>query len=473
MEIQDFVLEQTKASKNDDANVSVLQRSSESLLSSLKQKYIAHGEQLLGLGYGGSESLTIFIRNENDETIVRKILNEQYITAKWPRDGSGPMLSPVQKAIRQANYLNNLPESARHLFPRVLSKVLPSRLEEITSNGEYKYDMTYIKGIEVSKFIREYQPSPKVVAMLYAEIFRSVKQNIHAFRRTPAPPATIESAYFKKIEKRLDLCKKTSPMLFGDSLIKSDFVILNGKKLLNWHRVIETIKNNKDYSSLLEPKYHNLVIGDTNTENIKIENIQPLLNVNEALPFSFRQFTAEEIGLKFLDPRAIGYHIGDRDTGVDDYMYDNKPWHNSIGNYDDIHGEHFDINYDAENLIPAIEIEFHANSPYRYPYSGIENYFGHVMNSVYEYHDKTSKSYIEDPNWLVRFVFVMGTHFMAMPPFHFVRNDDGTYGDNAQCQKRALAIYAEGLRWLNCALDLLEGKRKSFLGILNYQEDKF
>jgi hypothetical protein len=309
--------------------------------------------------------------------------------------------------------------------------------------------------------------------MLYAEIFRSVKENIHAFRRTPSPARTLDNSYFKKIEKRLELCKSTSPILFGDGLIRADYVKLNGKRLLNWHRVIDIIKNNTKFLSLLEPRYHNLVIGDTNTENIKIANIQPLLNVNESLPFSFRQFTADDIGLKFLDPRAIGYHFGDRDTGVDDYMYDNKPWHNSIGNYDDIHGEHFDIRYDIKNSTPEIDIEFHADSPYRYSYSGLENYFGHVMNSVYEYHDRTSKSYHEDPHWLVRFVFVMGTHFMAMPPFHFERNQDGTYDDNAQSQKRALAIYAEGLRWLNCALDLLEGKRKSFLGILNSRDDDF
>lgn len=70
-----------------------------------------------------------------------------------------------------------------------------------------------------------------------------------------------------------------------------------------------------------------------------------------------------------------------------------------------------------------------------------------------------------DPYWLVRFVFIMGTHFTAMPPFHFAKEADGSKIDDAHHQKRPLALYAEGLKWLNLAADMLEGKVTEFYGV--------
>ena len=70
-------------------------------------------------------------------------------------------------------------------------------------------------------------------------------------------------------------------------------------------------------------------MGDTNTENIKITKEIALLEYLEQGDLSF---SAADIGIKFLDPRAIGFHENGEDTGSDDPMYDNKLWHNSIGN---------------------------------------------------------------------------------------------------------------------------------------------
>ena len=71
----------------------------------------------------------------------------------------------------------------------------------------------------------------------------------------------------------------------------------------------------------------------------------------------------------------------------------------------------------------------------------------------------------DDPYWLVRFVFMMGQHFTAMPPFHFQKELDGTLVDTYQTQRRPVAIYCEGVKWLNWALQMLEGDRTEFLGL--------
>jgi hypothetical protein len=37
--------------------------------------------------------------------------------------------------------------------------------------------------------------------------------------------------------------------------------------------------------------------------------------------------------------------------------------------------------------------------------------------------------------------------------------------DNAQHQKRPLALYAGGIKWLNWAVEMLEGKKPEFHGV--------
>jgi hypothetical protein len=79
--------------------------------------------------------------------------------------------------------------------------------------------------------------------------------------------------------------------------------------------------------------------------------------------------------------------------------------------------------------------------------------------------DPDSPFLTDDPDWLVRFVFMMGTHFTAMPPFHFQAELDGTLTDTPLVQRRPVAIYCEGVKWLNWAAEMLEGTRTEFLGL--------
>jgi hypothetical protein len=210
---------------------------------------------------------------------------------------------------------------------------------------------------------------------------------------------------------------------------------------------------------------HTLVVGDTNTENIKIGNIEPLLRDHGNFSFADPPFRIDELELRFLDPRAIGFHEDGRDTGADDPMYDNKPWHNSLGNYDLIHGEHFELGHRIAGGTPCLDIEFHELNPYSASYHGIGRYFHQAMSAALRLDDPDAAVHRDDPYWIIRFTFVMGTHFMAMPPFHFSRDKAGRLHDDPQHQRRPLAIYVEGIRWLNLAIEMLEGRVRSWLGV--------
>ncbi|MDD5438904.1 MAG: hypothetical protein PHS37_01805, partial [Candidatus Omnitrophica bacterium] len=434
--------------------------------------YVFAGETVVGFGKGGSESLTIFLRKPGERQItVRKVLSERLVTAQWDQEGKGVMLPPFTKAKRQVEYLQGLPPKARALFPRVLSAeerdipIPPDQRTALTpKNGvyhEYMYDMSYVPGIELSEFIRQYKPKPEVVARIYEEIFRVLETNIHSYRRNTPTQPTLESSYFKKIEDRLALSQRTAPNTFNNDLLQPDYIYIDGKRYLNIHALLKKFREHPEYLKILEPRFHSLVMGDTNTENIKITDIKPIL---EAMLSGKIDFTAEEIGIKFLDPRAIGFHVNGQDTGADDPMYDNKPWHNSIGNYDPMHGEYFALQVKRSPQGTSINVDFDEDNPYKASYEGIERYFRKTMTDAWGLDKPDSEFLKHDPYWLIRFVFMMGTHFTAMPPFHFKTDIAGNMVDDYQHQKRPVAIYAEGIKWLNMALQMLEGQRTEYLG---------
>ncbi|MEV6739396.1 ACP S-malonyltransferase [Streptomyces sp. NPDC051104] len=469
------------------------------ILSSTVYAYIDSDESVVSFGKGGSESMTIFVRKEGEEGItVRKILSEALTTARWNPDGDGVMLPPFAKARKQAEFLQSLPASVRGYFPEVYSVLerevpVPSHLRRDgrTVDREVIYEMSYVEGDEVSRFVERHTPPPAVVARLYEQIIRVLSERVHSVGRVPAPGETLDVSYFRKIEDRLDLCRRTAPRTFNEHLLGTERIVVNGISYLNSAALLKRFRETPEFAEVLEPAYHSLVMGDTNTENIKIANSEPLLHAQRVIESGARQedvdaalaaITPASLGIKFLDPRAIGFKSEGKDTR-DDAMYDNKPWHNSIGHYDEIHFEWFTLSVDAgEGRTPRVDIAFVDGNPYQRSYrvrdvvatgtavdpeapEGIEDYFAPVMTAALGLDDPGSAYLRDDPYWLVRFVFMMGQHFTAMPPFHFQQELDGTLMDTYQTQRRPVAIYCEGIKWLNWALQMLEGTRTEFLGL--------
>ncbi|MGF1430926.1 ACP S-malonyltransferase [Kitasatospora sp. LaBMicrA B282] len=475
------------------------------VLSSTVYSYIGMEETVLGFGQGGSESMTVFVRKEGEEHVtVRKVLSEALTTARWDPEGQGVMLPPFAKARRQAEFLQSLPAAVRGYFPEVFSvlereALVPYHLRfgDRSVAREVIYEMSYLVGEEVSRFVEKHVPPAAVIARLYEQIIRVLNDEVHSTGRVPAPGGTLETSYFRKIEDRLELCRRTAPRTFGPQLLDTDRILVNGVSYLNHAALLARFRGNPEFARILEPAFHSLVVGDTNTENIKITDTGPLHNAQrliesgapqEDVDAALAAITPAALGIRFLDPRAIGFRSEGKDTR-DDPMYDNKPWHNSIGHYDELHHEQFTMSVDAgEGRTPSIDIAFRSGNPYQRAYrvrdvsvagggvgtaaaqgmgdmAGMEDYFAPVMTAALGLDDPESRYLRDDPYWLIRFVFMMGQHFTAMPPFHFQQELDGTLVDSYQTQRRPVAIYCEGVKWLNWALQLLEGDRTEFLGL--------
>ncbi|MEV4559833.1 ACP S-malonyltransferase [Kitasatospora sp. NPDC049285] len=469
------------------------------ILSSTVCAYIEADETIVGFGQGGSESMTIFVRKEGEERItVRKVLSEALTTARWNPDGRGVMLPPFTKARKQAEFLAALPEQVRGYFPEVYSVLereapVPFHLRtgDRTVDREVIYEMSYVAGEEVSRYVEKHTPPPAVVARLYEQIIRVLNDEVHSIGRVPAPGETLDTSYFRKIEDRLELCRRTAPRTFSPHLLDTEHIVIDGVSYLNHTALLRRFRESPEFAAILEPAFHSLVMGDTNTENIKITNSAPLRHAQrliesgapqEDVDAALAAITHETLGIRFLDPRAIGFKSDGRHTR-DDAMYDNKPWHNSIGHYDEIHFEQFTMAVDAgEGRTPSVDITFQNGNPYQKAYrvrdvtasggrvdpaapQGMEDYFAPVMTAALGLDDPESPFLRQDPFWLIRFVFMMGQHFTAMPPFHFQKELDGTLVDGYQTQRRPVAIYCEGVKWLNWALQMLEGGRTEFLGL--------
>jgi hypothetical protein len=476
----------------------LLHAQSRRVLTTTVNTYINPDERVVGFGAGGSESMTVFlVKDGGTRTIVRKILSEALVTAAWSADGTGAMLPPFAKARQQAEYLRHLPEPVNRYFPEVYDVVereIPAAhpgADQRSTHREVIYEMSFVAGDEVSRYIERYSPPPPVVAKMYQEIYSVIEREIHSVNRIPAPGKTIDEAYLTKIEDRLALCQRTAPHTFGPHLLEPEQITINGQTYRNAKSLIRWFREHPEHHNVLEPRFHSLVMGDTNTENIKISHTGPLRMaqklIEQGVPrreidAALAAITPATLGIKFLDPRAIGFRSTGRDT-IDDPMYDNKPWHNSIGHYDEMHFEHFQLDVrtsaDAE---PAVRVEFDDGNPFQRAYrvrdvverggavhpdrpEGMEDHFARVMTRALGLDDPNSGYLAQDPYWLVRFVFMMGTHFTAMPPFHFQAELDGTLTDSYQVQRRPVAIYCEGVKWLNWSVEMLEGKRTSFLGL--------
>ncbi len=422
--------------------------------------YLNEGEELTGFGKGGSESLVLFVDSQAiGAPVVRKVCSEELVSVEWDPKGSGVMAPPSLKARYQVDYLQKLPDEVRPYFPVIHGvRELAVAPTEGTDDQKRKFvsDQSYVPGVEVSSFVEEHQPSPKVVAHLHREILRCLREKVHTHRRTENNDPTIEASYLDKITDRLAISQKAAPETFTP-LIAGDSIVINGERYRNISPLLEWFRS-PAILDVLEPRYHSLVMGDTNTENVKITEPDTLLTVMRE---GHNDFTYDDLGIMFIDPRAIGHNSVGGET-VDDYMYDNKPVHNSLGNYDTIHGEHFQLHPDVVNGEVRINMRPTEDNPFREPYRDMAKDFAYVMEG---WDIKSDEFLRDDPNWLVRFAFMMGTHFAAMPPFHFKKDPEGVVQEDWQEQKRAVAVYCEGIKWLNLAQDMMSGKVKEFCGV--------
>jgi hypothetical protein len=408
-------------------------------------RYVAADEELLDWGRAGTESVVLIMRSKVG-VFARKIMANRFSACPWAAAGDGAMAPPARKGRYQVEYLTNLPAAAQEYFPTVLAMHEPIGMSRRAGEGcgppqpdELVVDLSFIEGPSISSLVAAAAPPAVAVARLYEETLRLLRDKLHCHRVSPPPPHGSASQHLSKVSGRLALTHRALPRLVGAHLLVAERIRYDGIGLRNWPWLARTLRARlHDRVSLLPPRLC-LTMGDTNTENVKVTNPATFLAAVES---GNLDFTYDDLGLMFLDPRGIGWGTTGADV-VDDYLYDLKIWHNSLGNYDVLANGHYQVRLSHVGTHLDVRIDRGPN-PFDLSYEGIGDYFSSVIGRTLGDVTRT------DPGWFERFLFVMGTHFLAMLPFHVHRRADGTIPDTVPQQRRVVALYCEGLWWLNC-----------------------
>ncbi|WNY33240.1 hypothetical protein Q9Q99_13885 [Curtobacterium flaccumfaciens] len=164
------------------------------ILSSTVNAYLEPGETVVGFGAGGSESMTVFVERDGAPgRRVRKVLSDALSTVSWDPSGTGVMLPPFAKARKQAEYLQALPLELRRVFPTVgniTSRELPVPAHVVADTDAFReviYEMTYVPGEEVSRWVERTKPPVEVVSRVYEAVIGVLHRDVHSVHRAPAP----------------------------------------------------------------------------------------------------------------------------------------------------------------------------------------------------------------------------------------------------------------------------------------------
>lgn len=352
---------------------------------------------------GGSESVTSLCRAVDGSLFVRKIARENASSVAWPGDAPHSV-GLVRRLRAQAEYLLGLPHDAAALFPRVLGS--------IGGKEEFLLYLEYINSPSLSTVAVEDLSAWREGMQLTADMLRNRVHN--HWRVRGGEFLMFENWHVGKMKSRYALCQEASLVPVDESMSR---VIVNGRQLMTLEAALQELSR---YRELLSPPWLCMTVGDTNTQNV-------LMDVNGAR------------GVRFLDPRGLGVVVGTHT--VDDPLYDWKFWHNTLGHYDAM----FDLDFRIRRGTNGSVVVEYGTGEWGKQWDAAFSLFMEDPIVTGEF-----DSDFWGPHALERFFFLMGSHFIAMMPFHLTRNDE-------RSGRASDAMYFEGLFWLNACLDIIKG----------------
>ena len=401
--------------------------------SGLLRKY----EKFGGLASGGSESLVFFVVGTDGAQLVRKVSSSGFSYAAWDRRRVGVMSDPYKRARQQVDYLQRLPPEVAELFPR-LHRVVDTELD-----GDFGYrkalitDYERVDGLSISDCVGLGELDERSLPKVYRDLAQLLAEKVHTVGQTAPTRPSVEDFHLRKMDERIQLARRSWPEGMANISPDQPWIYVNGYRYRSvWH-CIETIRSEPALMAALEPPSFTLVMGDCNTQNIFLTRA----------PY---QGTKMPTCIKLLDPRGIG-PAWSRGMLVDDPLYDWKYWHNSLAHYDMIYSGQLQIAMGtAVDDVPWVTIASRDDLAYEKTYRHIAASFEEVISVAAGTGQTLENRY--GRAWRLRFLFLMGSHFAAMLPFHLHRNPTRDVAGAS-----VLAMYCESVRWLNAALDYWNG----------------
>lgn len=348
---------------------------------------------------------------ENDNSISRDLkggsyanLSRRHIVRKEAR-GKG-----VEKLIWEIDWLNLLPNDLKPYFPKVI---------DFFKETNYAwFEMPYYSQNNLRKSILTGYFDVERTLNLTKEILDFCFNNLYTvYYVNKNENNWIVENHFLRVAERLHQTMSLSTSL--NKIIKSEYLILNGKKVKNIPQILKKIIYKPELIKILNPKKLSMIHGDLHFQNILVGPTD-----------SFKNFM-------LADPR--GELLGS------DLYYDlGKLWHSFNGLYDLIHTDLFQLKQNSKKL------EFDLIFPNK------------DLVKTYELIKKGMKEMIidyqkikDDTFWDLKIYFNECMHFCSVMPFH-IQNDEE--------ELKAKALYLRGVYLLN--------KFYEEFNINQYEEDK-
>lgn len=429
--------------KRSDADLTQLANRPQAIKALRQVGLLKPDETLLRFANGGSESLVFYVTTAAGSTFVRKASSAGLSAARWPARPRGVMSDPFERSRLQVEYLRSIPPSVAALFPSIYN------VEQIDLDGALGCgttlvtDYEYIRGISMSSIVNQDIALPEHIDHLYARLALVLATQVHTVAPMHRRELAVEAYHLTKIEARLQLVRDSWAWAATHLHQNASAVTVNDQPYMSVEQCIAVIRADASMMRALEAPAYNLVVGDSNTQNILICG-DPRHLRDVAGP--------DSVPLRFIDPRGIG-PARNQGVVVDDPVYDWKYWHNTVGHYDAMFSGNFWMS--VETASSSLHFQLGHRRPPAVEMSSrrLAAAFRSVVAHAAPPGVALSDRYGE--HWELRFLFLMGSHFAAMTPFHLNRSHQlSPIGDHNSWMSSSatLAMYCESARWLNACI---------------------
>ncbi|WP_372997659.1 hypothetical protein [Lutispora sp.] len=280
-----------------------------------------------------------------------------------------------EATISQINYLLNLPNDIKHIFPEILDYCI--------SENEVWYIMPLYEMTTLDSELRKTEMPLEDLKKVIKTLIEILFEKVYDANKVPFNNYVYE-AHIKRIKKRIKYLISVCPRL--EPLIVSKSILINGKEYININKLID----NLEISSVMEiltPKLIGFIHGDLEANHIMFEILK------------------DKVNICLLDPRMP--------SEGGDYSYDlGKLWQSLDGYMHNLQAGFYDLTFDLKSENPEFIFNINTLRPYD------------ELKCLCEYAKQCVNSKIShiDSNWMARCLFSQAAHFLSAPPFYIGRN---------------------------------------------------
>ena len=305
----------------------------------------------------------------------------------------------AEKLSNEIAWLENLPDSVKPFFTKVLSK--------FESDDEVSYEMPYYRHPSLRNKIIVGSISTLETIEFVDRVLEFLFENVYSSETSQDVSGWFSRKHLDRVADRALAASKVSPTIAR--LVGASKLVVNGRSVDNPLSVVESIRRDSALVSKLEPKSLRQVHGDLHFQNILVSG------------------PTDEVPFVLVDPRG--------ELGGSDLYYDiGKLFHSFRGNYDLLHTGQFRLSLEKNLKEQDLGSPFEAELTYSS--LALEERYAEIRKGLTPLVLKHLGQFGDSPHdALMKSLVSEGMHFSSLMPFHLSGNEP---------EDKAVAMYLTG-----------------------------